>query len=177
MRARRSCSPTRTSSRTRRFRTALRKAAKRGVRVRLLLQGRVEYTLQHYAQRALYGQLLDDGIEIHEYVTSYLHAKVAVVDRGWATVGSSNIDPYSLLLAREANVAVFDRGFALRLAAELDDAIARDSRPLHRRGLRAPRLDRTRHGLDCLRVGRLRDGHAGARAQLLSGARRRRLRG
>ena len=46
-------------------------------------------------------------------------------------MGSSNIDPYSLLLAREANVAVFDRGFALRLAAELDAAIARDSRPLH----------------------------------------------
>ena len=131
---------------TRRFRTALRKAAKRGVRVRLLLQGRVEYALQHYAQRALYGQLLDDGIEIHEYVTSYLHAKVAVVDRFWATVGSSNIDPYSLLLAREANVVVFDHRFALRLAGELDHAMARDAQPLHaadyaRRGVIARGLD------------------------------------
>jgi len=131
---------------TRRFRSALRKAAKRGVRVRLLLQGRVEYMLQHYAQRALYGQLLDDGVEIHEYVTSYLHAKVAVVDRSWSTVGSSNIDPYSLLLAREANVAVFDAGFARRLAGELDAAIAGDSRRLHaedyaRRGWLARSVD------------------------------------
>jgi cardiolipin synthase len=116
---------------TRRFRRALRRAAARGVRVRLLLQGRVEYALQHYAQQALYGQLLDAGIEIHEYQASYLHAKVAVVDRQWATVGSSNIDPYSLLLAREANVAVFDRRFAVRLTAELDYAIAHDARPLH----------------------------------------------
>ena len=131
---------------TRRFRNALRKAAGRGVRVRLLLQGRVEYTLQHYAQRALYGQLLDDGIEIHEYVASYLHAKVAVVDRSWSTVGSSNIDPYSLLLAREANVVVFDERFAMRLAGELDAAIARDSRHLRaadyaKRGWMARSLD------------------------------------
>ena len=114
--------------------------------LRVVLQGRVEYALQHYAQRALYGQLLDDGIEIHEYVASYLHAKVGVVDRYWATVGSSNIDPYSLLLAREANVVVFDHRFALRLAGELDQAIAKDARPLHaadyaRRGLIARGLD------------------------------------
>ncbi|MFN3565036.1 MAG: cardiolipin synthase ClsB, partial [Burkholderiaceae bacterium] len=90
----------------RRFRAALLDAAARGVRVRLLLQGRVEYSLQHHAQRALYHQFLAGGIEIHEYVPSYLHAKVAVIDGFWSTVGSSNIDPYSLLLAREANVVV-----------------------------------------------------------------------
>jgi cardiolipin synthase A/B len=111
----------------RRFRTALRDAAARGVKVRLLLQGRVEYALQHYAQQALYGQLLDAGIEIHEYLPSYLHAKVAVVDSFWATVGSSNIDPYSLLLAREANVAVYDAGFARQLREVLQQAIEKDS--------------------------------------------------
>jgi cardiolipin synthase len=111
----------------RRFRAALLAMAARGVRVRLLLQGQPEYALQFHAQRALYGQLLAGGIEIHEYRVSYLHAKVAVVDDTWATVGSSNIDPYSLLLAREANVGVHDAGFARQLAAVLSEAIGRDS--------------------------------------------------
>jgi len=115
----------------RRFRSALVGAARRGVRVCLLLQGRVEYRLQHYAQRALYGQLLAAGIEIHEYQRSYLHAKVATVDEEWATVGSSNIDPLSLLLAREANVVVRDHNFAEELRRLIESAIAVDSRPLH----------------------------------------------
>lgn len=114
----------------RRFRAALLATAGRGVRVQLLLQGQPEYALQFHAQRALYGQLLAGGIEIHEYVASYLHAKVAVVDGRWATVGSSNIDPYSLLLAREANVVVHDAGFARQLGAVLDEAIEQSSQRL-----------------------------------------------
>jgi cardiolipin synthase A/B len=106
-----------------RFRRALLRAAARGVRVTLLLQGKIEYTLQHYASRALYGTLLEAGIEIYEYHKSYLHAKVAVIDRHWATVGSSNIDPFSLLLAREANVVVEDRGFAAELRLALRSAL------------------------------------------------------
>jgi cardiolipin synthase A/B len=106
-----------------RFRRALVRAAARGVRVTLLLQGKIEYTLQHYASRALYGNLLQAGVEIYEYHKSYLHAKVAVVDRHWATVGSSNIDPFSLLLAREANVVVEDRGFAADLRLALHAAL------------------------------------------------------
>lgn len=111
----------------RRFRAALRDAAARGVRVRLLLQGRIEYALAYFGQQALYGQLLDAGIEIYEYVPSYLHAKVAVIDGRWATVGSSNIDPYSLLLAREANIVVYDAGFAAQLQRVLERAIAEDA--------------------------------------------------
>jgi len=106
----------------RRFRRALLSAAQRGVRVRLLLQGRVEYRLQYYATRALYEPMLRAGIEIIEYRRSFLHAKVAVIDR-WATVGSSNIDPFSLLLAREANVAIEDERFARLLRERLDRAI------------------------------------------------------
>jgi len=102
-----------------RFRHALREAAGRGVRVVLLLQGRVEYLLLHYASRALYGSLLDAGVEIYEYHKSFLHAKVAVIDRRWATVGSSNIDPFSLMLAREANVIVDDLKFAHELRRSL----------------------------------------------------------
>ncbi|MBK8740979.1 MAG: cardiolipin synthase ClsB [Betaproteobacteria bacterium] len=110
------------------FRAALLAAAARGVRVRLLLQGRVEYFLAHYAQRALYGMLLAGGIEIIEYHDSFLHAKVAVIDRQWSTVGSSNIDPFSLLLAREANVFVRDGSFAQQLRDSLEHAVANGSR-------------------------------------------------
>ena len=111
-----------------RFRRALVAAAARGVRVVLLLQGRVEYVLLHYASRALYGMLLEAGVEIYEYHKSFLHAKVAVVDGHWATVGSSNIDPFSLLLAREANVIAEDRRFAAELRASLRAAIEQGAR-------------------------------------------------
>jgi len=107
----------------RRFRQALVAAARRGVRVVLLLQGRVEYMLLHYASRALYGVLLDAGVEIHEYYKSFLHAKVAVIDAHWSTVGSSNIDPFSLMLAREANVVALDREFAAQLREALQQAL------------------------------------------------------
>lgn len=113
-----------------RFRHALIDAAQRGVRVVLLLQGRVEYFFQHFATRALYGELLAAGIEIHEYYKSYLHAKVAVVDGEWATVGSSNIDPFSLLLAREANVVVQDAEFTATLRNSLLEAIRTDARQI-----------------------------------------------
>ena len=109
------------------FRRALKQAARRGVRVILLLQGKVEYRLQHYATHALYDRLLAAGVEIYEYQASYLHAKVAVVDGEWATVGSSNIDPFSLLLAREANLAVRGAGFAGELRASLLAAISNDA--------------------------------------------------
>ena len=114
------------------FRRALVDAAARGVRVVLLLQGKVEYVLQHYATRSLYGTLLDAGVEIHEYHRSYLHAKVAVIDRHWATVGSSNIDPFSLLLAREANVVVEDDGFAGELRQSLLAAMAEGAEQVKR---------------------------------------------
>lgn len=110
------------------FRRALVQAARRGVRVVLFLQGKVEYRLQHYATLALYGHLLDAGVEIYEYHASYLHAKVAVVDGVWATVGSFNIDPFSLLLAREANLVVHDANFAGELRGSLLHAIERDGR-------------------------------------------------
>jgi cardiolipin synthase len=106
-----------------RFRRALASASRRGVRVVLLLQGRVEYALLHYASHALYGALLEAGIEIYEYQKSFLHAKVAAVDDRWATVGSSNIDPFSLMLAREANVVIEDGRFAAELHKRLREDI------------------------------------------------------
>ncbi len=107
----------------RRVRKALTSAADRGVRVIILLQGRVEYALQHYATKALYPALLGHGVRIFEYHRSFLHAKVAVIDGHWATVGSSNFDPFSLLLAREGNVIVRDDGFAQKLRGRLEHAM------------------------------------------------------
>ena len=105
------------------LRRALIKASRRGVRVTLLLQGKYEYFMQYHAARPVYGALLAAGVHIHEYSTSFLHAKVAVVDGHWATVGSSNLDPLSLLLAREANVVVEDKAFARQLRACLHEAV------------------------------------------------------
>jgi cardiolipin synthase len=113
------------------LRQALVLAAKRGVKVQLLLQGRYEYFMQYHAVRPVYRQMLGEGIEIYEYTQSFLHAKVAVIDahheKPWATVGSSNLDPFSLLLAREANVVVADGLFAKRLHEALTQAIEGDS--------------------------------------------------
>jgi cardiolipin synthase len=110
----------------RKLRKGLMHAAQRGVRVRLLLQGRYEYFMQYHAARSVYGALLAAGVEIHEYSVSFLHAKVAVIDSHWATVGSSNLDPLSLLLAREANVVVDDVAFARNLRSRLEHAMVQD---------------------------------------------------
>jgi Phosphatidylserine/phosphatidylglycerophosphate/cardiolipin synthases and related enzymes len=96
--------------------------------VRLLLQGRYEYFMQYHASRPVYGALLEAGVRIYEYSPSFLHAKVAVIDayveKPWATVGSSNLEPLSLLLAREANVVVEDAAFAQDLHRRLERAMA-----------------------------------------------------
>jgi cardiolipin synthase len=113
-----------------RLRRALAAAARRGVRVCLLLQGRYEYFMQYYAARPVLGAMLEAGVEIHEYAPSFLHAKVAVIDRRWATVGSSNLDPLSLLLAREANVVMEDHAFALQLRTRLVRAMEHEGRAL-----------------------------------------------
>lgn len=148
----------------RRFRRALIAAARRGVRVRLLLQGRVEYRLPHYGAQALYDELLREGVEIVEYTRSFLHAKVATIDDR-ATVGSSNIDPFSLLLAREANVFVHDAAFAGQLRSRIERAIDEGGRALplgHHR--RRPLLVRLLNGVAflLLRIGAAIGG-AGAR--------------
>lgn len=123
----------------RRFRRALSRAAKRGVRIRLLMQGKVDYRFAALAARVLYYEMLARGVRIFEYTPAFLHAKVAVVDERWATVGSSNIDPLSLLLNLEANVVVDDPQFTADLAQRLDTAFAASTEIVAapvRRGLR-----------------------------------------
>jgi cardiolipin synthase A/B len=105
------------------FLRSLRAVAKRGVQVRLLLQGMTDYRIAGMAARVLYDDLLLRGVQIYEYTPSFLHAKVALVDDDWATVGSSNIDPLSLLLNLEANVVVRDADFSRELSARFDAAL------------------------------------------------------
>ncbi|MBA4267544.1 MAG: cardiolipin synthase ClsB, partial [Comamonadaceae bacterium] len=132
----------------RRLRKALTIAAGRGVAVRLLLQGKYENFLQYHAARPVYQTLLKAGIEIHEYAPSSLHAKVAVVDQRWATVGSTNLDPLSLLLAREANVMTSDRRFARQLHERLDQIMRNAGQRVDAQALgRRPRLQRIRDRL------------------------------
>ncbi|WP_407279691.1 cardiolipin synthase ClsB [Aromatoleum evansii] len=114
----------------RRFRQALVDAAERGVEVVLLLQGVSDHPMLLYATRALYPFFLARGIRLFEYRQSVMHAKVAAIDGRWATVGSSNIDPFSLLLAREANVVIDDAGFAASLRASLERARANGAHEL-----------------------------------------------
>lgn len=111
-----------------RIRRGLVRAAGRGVRVRILVQGLTDHPFVHYASQAFYGPLQNAGVELYAYEWSMLHAKAACVDDAWATVGSSNIDPFSLVLSREANVAVYDRAFAAALRADIEAEIASHAR-------------------------------------------------
>ena len=106
------------------FLRTLRQAARRGVRVRLLLQGKIDYRFAALAAQVLYDELLGHGVCIFEYTPAFLHAKIALADDDWATVGSSNIDPLSLLLNLEANVVVRDAAFTRSLATAFEQAVA-----------------------------------------------------
>jgi cardiolipin synthase len=106
------------------FLRTLRDAARRGVRVRVLLQGKIDYRIAALAASVLYDEMLASGVRIYEYEPAFLHAKIACVDGRWCTVGSSNIDPLSLLLNLEANVVVQDDAFAADVAQAFDAALA-----------------------------------------------------
>jgi len=101
----------------------MRRAAKRGVKVQLILQGQPDMPVVKVAGSLLYAQLIRSGVEIYEYCERPLHGKVAVVDELWATVGSSNLDPTSLGLNLEANVLIRDREFARCLQQRLIEMV------------------------------------------------------
>jgi cardiolipin synthase A/B len=107
----------------REFRRLLCAAAARGVDVRLLMQGKPDYRFAAASARVLYEELLGDGVRIFEYLPAFLHAKVMVVDGHWSTVGSSNIDPLSMLLNLEANLVIEDTAFTEALADDIGRAL------------------------------------------------------
>jgi cardiolipin synthase len=118
-----------------RFMKQLRRAARRGVDVRLILQGQPDMPIVRTAATMLYHQLLGAGVRIYEYTERPLHGKVALVDDEWATVGSSNLDPLSLMLNLEANVIIRDRAFNQHLYERLDHIMRHSSRRIEREAL------------------------------------------
>lgn len=106
----------------------MRRAARRGVDVRLILQGEPDMPIVKTMATMLYEHLQRDGVRIHEYCVRPLHGKVAVVDDDWSTVGSSNLDPLSLALNLEANVVLRGQAFARQLAERLERLIADECR-------------------------------------------------
>ncbi|WP_447919851.1 cardiolipin synthase ClsB [Achromobacter aegrifaciens] len=108
----------------------LANAARRGVRVRLLLQGEPDVLVARLAASMLYDYLIDAGVEIYEYCKRPLHGKVACVDHDWTTIGSSNLDPLSLALNLEANVVARDTRLNAALRRSLDRLIEQDCRQI-----------------------------------------------
>ena len=104
----------------RRFRKALIRAAERGVAVNLLL-GRDEFRVLNWSVPSLYGQFLAANINIYEYPLGLLHAKAMVVDRRWATLGSSNCDHLSFLLNHEANLVIRNHSVAKEIRWKIEE--------------------------------------------------------
>ncbi|MDZ5458808.1 cardiolipin synthase ClsB [Azohydromonas lata] len=113
----------------------LRRAARRGVAVHLILQGEPDMAIVRIGARMLYHSLVKDGVHVHEYCKRPLHGKVAVVDGEWATVGSSNLDPLSLSLNLEANLLIRDPGFAAELRRRLQRLMDHECREMGREAL------------------------------------------
>jgi cardiolipin synthase A/B len=108
----------------------MRRAARRGVDVRLILQGEPDMPIVKTAAQLLYHHLLNAGVRIYEYCERPLHGKVALADEEWATVGSSNLDPLSLALNLEANVIIRDKAFNRELGERLEQLIAGQCKPV-----------------------------------------------
>jgi cardiolipin synthase A/B len=106
----------------------LRNAARRGVRVALIVQGKPDMPIVGVGARSLFHFLVPAGVQVYEYCQRPLHDKVAVADGRWSTVGSSNLDPLSLSLNLEANVFIDDRDFHDELRGRLQRLIEQDCR-------------------------------------------------
>ena len=128
-----------------RFMRELRRAARRGVDVRLILQGEPDMAIVKTAATMLYQHLLGAGVRIYEYCERPLHGKVALMDDEWATVGSSNLDPLSLSLNLEANVIIRDRGFNQHLHERLEHLMHHSCKQVQREDLGSL------HGLELVR--------------------------
>lgn len=120
-----------------RFIRELRRAARRGVDVRLILQGQPDMPIVKIAAEMLYHRLLGAGVRIYEYCERPLHGKVALVDESWSTVGSSNLDPLSLALNLEANVFIRDREFTSVLHERLEMLMRESCKQVQQEDLQA----------------------------------------
>ena len=106
---------------------ALVAAAKRGVDVKLVLPGVSDHSLIRYAGQNFYEPLLAGGVKIFELQIAVLHAKTAVIDGAWSTIGSANIDRRSFIHNYELNVVVIDPAFGRDMEAAFNEDM-RDSK-------------------------------------------------
>ncbi|WP_341959065.1 cardiolipin synthase ClsB [Pseudomonas sp. RC10] len=118
-----------------RFLRELRNAARRGVKVTLVLQGQPDMPFVRMCSRLTYTWLLREGVVIHEYKQRALHGKVALIDQEWSTVGSSNLDPLSLALNLEANLFIRDPALNHQLHEHLQELAATHSKQANLKGL------------------------------------------
>ena len=102
-------------------------AARRGVDVKLILPGVTDHGLVFHAGRAFYEELLKNGVKIYELQIAVLHAKAAVIDGTWSTVGSANIDRRSFLHNYELNVVILDPAFGMEMESAFNEDL-RDSK-------------------------------------------------
>lgn len=121
----------------------MRQAARRGVDVRLILQGQPDMPIVKTAASMLYHHLMGAGVKIYEYCERPLHGKVALSDDEWSTVGSSNLDPLSLSLNLEANIIIKDRAFNQHLFERLGHLMAHSCREISHADLEKPGFWRT----------------------------------
>lgn len=94
---------------------ALLEAARRGMAVQIVLPGVSNSRLAYYGGRSYYQELLRAGVKIYEFQNGMLHAKTAVIDGVWSTVGSTNLGPWSLIRDDEVNAVILGREFAEKM--------------------------------------------------------------
>ena len=129
---------------------ALIGAAKRGVDVKLVLPGVSDHDFIKYAGQSFYDQLLKGGVHIYQLQVAVLHAKTAVIDGVWSTIGSANIDRRSFIHNYEINVVVLDPAFGLAMESAFNEDL-RDSKEVTlEQWRRRPWMDRIREMLSRL---------------------------
>ena len=106
---------------------ALKSAARREVDVRLLLPGKTDSNLAFYASHSYYEELLSAGVKIYERQDALLHAKTALIDGVWSTVGSTNLDWLSFLHNQEINAVILGPEFSAQMRAVFDRDIERST--------------------------------------------------
>ncbi|MDZ4680629.1 MAG: phospholipase D-like domain-containing protein [Saprospiraceae bacterium] len=112
---------------SRSIRTALKRAARRGVQVNLLLPGISDVPMAKRAIRYLYQEMLEVNIQIYEWETSILHGKMAIVDNKWVTLGSYNLNHLSQYSSIELNLEVLDDAFAASVQRYLSTLLSQST--------------------------------------------------
>ena len=107
-----------------RLTTVLLERARANVTVEVIVPGSIDHNFVREASRASWGQMLEGGIRLYQYMPGLLHSKTIVIDSAWTTIGSTNLDPRSLAVNEEVNVVIYDRDVARRMEAIFKDDVA-----------------------------------------------------